>query len=1385
MQTFNKYWNSDTAPNFQPAGTYRDLMGMVLRSNSGNDYALELKKGNRVLFSLEDNYQLIGLEQYEDGLVAISAKSDGSGIVGVVTINHQTQVGTHTPMYAHKDFNFLLTKQCRSLTNPENTKISRVYWTDRHNPPRALNLKDERLTTYINSSGLTVGEDYMVVDGIVSHNSVLYGPNEPAGTVFRAVSGNYTGTGLVVEYIPIELLDWTPLNKLGKISFDKFIGGNLFGGQYQFFLQLEDSSGVKTNYSYLSLPIAATIKGFGTDRFAYANSHGETSDVDTKRGIRIKIDNIDQNFNRIRVGVIRYTALNVSEQPVIFFESTITGSEMTFDYTGSEFVENIEDVELYSYKEALKTIYDFDILKNINFPGNIELFPEVDLDASNTTAEFIEYEVPVDNSGNPDATVVGTPIAIQGLGLAPEGTDSSIKLATWYRVTGGNIEYPVASGLFYGDDVGAISEYVQSDFVAGAPGTASTPYTVSTGTPTVQAVIKVQNYTGNYTYTPIKDDWYDGKGGTVNETIKSHWRAEKYRYGILVYSARANRPWFVHWALDRTFPEQFNLTTDVDPETGLNYPVKGQLSERYDVDNGVVIGEHYTLRHLGLKFSNIEIFKQIVDELGITYAELPEYVSGFSIVRAPRDEQIYAQGIGLATHFNAPNVGGVRHPNPAAGTDGHPHTYLYYSPDFHFGFDGKPQVADDDIRIVSQYRPVRAHIPGTSNGYGTFCGQTGDTDGYLKYLEFVTPPGAPLNNINNKLVGSQCRMFEVAESGSYGEPGQTYDGNARDIGSTVMSKSFLMRTQYDETAGDFVNGVVPRAAATTPRRKPIINIIRAKTNPYGGTSDAAKANTVYQYVGHYQSMDADFIAHLTANSGIANDVEVWGGDCFPQIMAVAQFVPDNDTGTLDDRGGAILFPVEGNVNSWWRSGRNPIKDGFLSTAYTDGISYGTGSNLRPESWVYEDAYSSPENVLLFGAKPLNFTESTKFGNRILASQEKSRGENIDSFRIFTSDSILDVDSIYGDITNVRSKNSRLFFWQQNACGYVPVDERSALTDTLGSNLTIGTLGVLPRYDISQDMFGNQNTFGLIETPLSFLWYDLRSRNLLEMTPGHGVKIIDESHISTLLSGFSDWDKMMLDNPVTGTGITGIYDYKRKYVYMTFRANDSSLENYNELTVAIDVLAKEFVGRQPFTPGIYAHAKKELVMANSYIYKQISTNTSYSVGEIIGFGSDNYVCISDYTTGTLFIPPTLDTTHWARINSIEEVYIDEYGDYAKYFGLVHDAYLEFVINDEPKEDKVFDNVEFNGSEAFFNTILYKTERQEVEESLDSDEYERRYDSLYGSVPFASAGSEAESRMSGKYMIVRLTRNNRLNGNPIVSKNEFIKLVLVNKALRKTY
>lgn len=1111
---------------------------------------------------------------------------------------------------------------------------------------------------------------------------------------------------------PVETLDWIPRKLLGQIILLKAIPGELFSGVYQYFYRLKTNSGIVTNFSYVSRGTHIVATGSTSD---YQSYQGDESTTKSLKGIQIQISEIDTIYDIIEVGFCRASDYNIIEEIGIFSIENISGTTMTFDHQGNENLGLLTASEVNQILQSFLTVKDFSFIKNRNIIGNISTEPEIDIDLSGVTVELAEYLIPSDMRGFPgsasappltghDATPASSGMTAPGI-IYPNGK---------YKVSSGTVTY---NAILYNT----------GDVFTGVP----TVYTFS-GAGTVKAIIRIERFTGIYDDIIVENDWYDLKGMAVRKYLMSLWRGERYRIGFLPWSKPSGRPMFVRWIADIDIPQQYEVSGGID----------FRLAEIEDT--------RISLRHIGLKISSLDL------------TAVADQISGFSIVIAPRDPKILNQGILFFTVRGGSNT--YPQATPTLQQDHYfsldnrrAFTYLYHSPDHLFQWNGAPNnfLENDKLKIVDYYKH--------SNGNGAMGGiETNDFHYYQKYATQTT--GSTANGSECVIKSQRGIGFGVTISGydpddptlTFVQQTQTAAGAVDDSAAGIGNKfaracqATILITDVDGF-GDAVN--------TSSNNKAICNIIRSNVNQYGGNSDAAKANTVYRYAGHFQPLNSSVFVQ-NGNSWIFNDIHVFGGDCFVTLFDLGRTVYDNSQ--PDQISHTIVFPVESNTNTFLRQGRHLAKDGsfdLTGNPNPNGLSY--DNPLQPENFIYNNGYSHEEALTLYSALPLNFVNNNIFDKRLYGSEPKVNGEIIDNFRRFRVNNFIELSGHGESLTNLRTKNDVLWYWQKKAMGYIPVHERVSVSTNLGQPLVVGTGGIMERFDERDSFYGNQHQEGLIEIPDGFHWFDMRRREWLFLQSG----IQKLSTVKGWKTFFNDAFKNQIlndENPVFYQGISGVYDPRFEEVILHF------LDNNNAFTVVYNILKQHFSGFFTYAP-MLSIEHNGLILSTIGFANTIFDSTAYKVGDLVSELFSNYVCILAYTSGTPATQPSVDTTHWLKINIANQIWVHNKGDIAKIFGAVRKIIAEIIVNDQFALFKKFDNIRIQGNDKMFQDIYYNNSYQQASD-LDADQlFEFRNRAWLFSIPL----TDDSARLSDYYLQIRMEHPN-FTTNPTISDNKLLKM-----------
>lgn len=1383
--TFENGLSKDSNILLQPRGTYRDMNNGMLVSYDGNDYVIELPKGTKVSFTIPAIYDavytakkplptVIGYISFIDTLIVFSTNSEtpGYGEIGQVSFD-KDGIGTYVPLYNHISLNLSIAHQITGFTFEENDKIKRVYWTDNYNQPRALNVKDAVFNNFA-SGDLINGQEYMVVGGAIDYNGTNYGSGLTAGNIFTAnATTTYTiidGSPKVYQYLSINLLSWYPDRINPDIDFSKYVSGSLYGGSKAYFVRLSNViQGIQTSWSYSSFPINVySIADYASYNLVEGKgAQGVLSTTTT--GVEIKISNIDAStFDTIEVAVAEYDqANNVLRGGVArkFTEQPVTGSTMYIQHTtetGTEVPLN----ELTTFPASILRVKDITTNKNFNVIGNISEREELeDFTKDGIEIQDFIYYMPADGFSN-YSTNAGIPK--QGAPIA--GSTSALGAANYY-VTGGVVKYygTLPGGVLYSDFAGD-GYYINTFQLFNGY------YEVYSGTPVVRPCIRLNKYLKNagapyFGYPaqkviPLENDYFDYRGMAATQYLRQYWSGETYRFGILFYDKKGD-PFYVRWIGDKKIQSLADKEGPIDLyENGGNNAYPTGLGTKY-----------FTLKLNGVKINNIKIS-----------AEDMSKISGFSIVRAPRDKQYQAQGVLIPTAGKADAIRQIplnllSTSEDYAGGSGVGSDRAYgqvnnwYSPDVFFGFYGPASTGNrlEGDCFISQ------------SGFHTV-----NTDEYNSKL--YTYGGERLESyfINQHTLvdptGSIASFFA----------GTPYDNNRTEIATTSPFSPEKIavgcRTSLLEFSSVAVlaNGTqMIDLANQYNTSRPLLNYKVEKSNLYGGQSKAALANTIYITTGHYQEI-TDEVKNETydsaTNSYIFSGVEVMGGDSFLGIYSTGKSLYDSlqykDGDDPNSFSYGMFFPVESNINHYLRQGRNIQQYGMHNSDF--GVFWqkyvGDGFISRPEQFAVNFAYTS-EGTVAYPALPANYLSVGNFPYRVRWAGPKTLGETIDTFRTFPQNQFRDLDGNKGQINNVRNRDGKVFFWQDHAIGYLPMLEREIINGSIGEATQLGVSGVIDRFDNFNTYFGNQHKFGLIETEYGFAWFDFRRRAFLVMTVGGGIQEV--SFIKGLRTFFNNPEQFYPyqltnsglelqnnDTPLLGIGISGVYDPNYKMTYMNFKwveGEDEEVAYWKNLTVGYHHSRNVFVGFFDLKGAVWVN-HNNLVIANRNIETTnvIQSDKTYLIGDTVTKNNVEYFAIQGFTTGGSILadqqPDYVPSVYWAKANQSNESHLlFSTLNFAKFFGQTYNHDIEFVIN--PKTGKPFavDNLRQKSNDVNYDIIECTTDDDSVTESTNNKWYRYIDKSWNSSLPLGSKG-----RLVDFYTKVKFTFKNYTN-NPANSRN----------------
>jgi len=1309
VNTFENGLHLDNSIELQPKGTVRFLKNYNL-IQSGSNFVVKDVLGNVLTFTINKRYAadettfstpptVIGMISTIGRLIVLTTPGEIGEVKydpygnGVKPKSETGQLNAgYTPLYHDSSLNFSVDHAIEGFGFMESDEIERIYFSDNNNDPRVFNTADPVYTNYLTTLSSASGTEYMVLEGAIEYptgSGNYYGPTDGTGSIsgniFSVDGVNTTFTDLtapsvtakVIKRVPYQLLSWTPERLTGSLKFSEFGTGTVYCGSKVYFYRQGLNSGYKTGWSYGSSPIQVGKDNTYFGGSGYQNWVGagtSTTLEQSVKSVKISIEGIDQKFDYVELACAEFDQVNeLPRQITIVDKKDIAGTSMILEHNGSINLGVLSTQDITLFPAHILKIKTLATNKSYMIVGNVTERDELDISFSGVTITSKEYRMLVYEDALACSSDFTYPDVSPTSGANP--LSGEIRPDTRWEVGGtGTVTYNAvtySSGQIFTGVVGALT------------------YTTS-GSPTIRPVVTKNKYTPIGTsqrredYIELKGDacHWDYKSAAVRSHVLGYWSNEKYRFGILLYDLKG-APFYVRWIGDYTFPH-------ADTKKLL----------KSDTSSGV---DYIRLNASLAKISGIRIPQEFVGQ-----------ISGFSIVRAPRDPKIITQGLVVQCSLESgtPNI--VR---PIAWVQGTydkngvaDKTYQYICPDSLVNSPFKSEYA-----VSSGYMEAAQWLAPYNFGGGDVVRSNGGIDRIVtKHITCRVPdsirPNIRVSNFLDGVLENQYVNFDgsndfqnALQTGAT-TPTVTVCGSAT---SSTLANRYSIGGKRDVFSldSDFGNYGTPATLYTSSGSlsladKVLMNYCKSAPNQYGGASEDAIANTIYISTGHFQSINSTVISE-TCNTGNPasysylefNDVEIAGGDCYLNLVDYGYGLWSNSFGASNTYSYGWMFPCESNVNYGLRRGRKTSNVGMFYngiTGYPDSIAYlDTSSAVRLEDFSYNQAYNSEGIAFAYPALPTNYSKSGRFPSRTRFAGPKFLGETIDSFRLFSSLDFHDMDVRVGEINKIAIKDDRVIVWQNKGASTVPVLERQILSGLDGAPTALGTGGVIDRHDLISSAFGTQHQWSVTETEFGYIWFDMRKKSICVFDSGvYEVSLplgissylneaFNEIYGSGIASGTpvlnSPTYDSISDRPLKGVGIIGAYDPKFKTAYLIFKFKnykmDGSLKAISkDFTIAYYYPKKMFVGFFDWFPSITVTHNQLLVSANNpkntsqYLPTSGSINGyTFTVGETVSYLGAEHVCIKDVMvdSGSANTIPGYTgggVRFWQEINSPNQLWV---------------------------------------------------------------------------------------------------------------------------------
>ncbi len=307
---------------------------------------------------------------------------------------------------------------------------------------------------------------------------------------------------------------------------------------------------------------------------------------------------------------------------------------------------------------------------------------------------------------------------------------------------------------------------------------------------------------------------------------------------------------------------------------------------------------------------------------------------------------------------------------------------------------------------------------------------------------------------------------------------------------------------------------------------------------------------------------------------------VFDGDVYVTPHELVTMYKTYDFNSLDSLQSTQVVnyvPLESKINTYFDYGMNYRNSKSANLLYDAGSIDGVTSQDRPAhqyNMIYSDNDSSND---VFTLITTDESETNNFKQRTYYSEPKTNGDFVDSFGIFKAASFIDVDSRYGEITDLLTDKNTLYFWQNTAFGKFSVNERSLINDTNGNTIMLGQAGVLQRSDYLSTKYGMRpDDFSAINSEGGIFWLDINNRAVVMNNQNSVVNYGERMNVQNIINKYIDIDsKPYID-----------YDVQNDELICKFLNNEEQLI---------------FNLKYGFASSIYTRDYLDLIYINNHMY----------------------------------------------------------------------------------------------------------------------------------------------------------------------------------------
>ena len=342
------------------------------------------------------------------------------------------------------------------------------------------------------------------------------------------------------------------------------------------------------------------------------------------------------------------------------------------------------------------------------------------------------------------------------------------------------------------------------------------------------------------------------------------------------------------------------------------------------------------------------------------------------------------------------------------------------------------------------------------------------------------------------------------------------------------------------------------------------------------------------------------------------------------------------------------------------------------------------SSLNPNNInLLNNVYNQKNNYFNYNVLDYERFNLNTFPNTFTWTKTKLAGELIDTWTNLTLSSIQDVNGELGKIRSLNLFNDSLIGFQDNGLFTINFNNRVQISTSDGVPIELTNSGKVDGVRYISSQIGTKNKFSIVNTPKGIYFMD------------------DNSKTINLFNG-------QINNISESKGMNSFFN---KYLFLELGEGGNSISNPITLHTKYDEKNKN----------IYFNNKDYSLCYNESLETFTSFYSLDKVTQMFNIDSDFYSLYSNKSQ------PLLSNNLY--------LWLHDDGDYGKFHGLLNTSYIDYLINVDPLNDKIFDTAEiradvFNGDDFIpglkpFTQITGKTEYQVSGENTNDINFRQKF------------------------------------------------------------